>query len=88
MKYRSKSKIVEAMQLNENTLKEITDWIGDSYLGYNVECTPNEVNIELRIRTLEGVFIAKNSNYIVKGIKNEFYPVREDIFLESYEAVE
>jgi len=88
MKYRSKPKIIEAMQLNENTLNKITNWLGYSFLSSSAECTSGDFNITLRMRTLEGVSVATYGNYIVKGIKNEFYPVREDIFLESYEAVE
>lgn len=42
----------------------------------------------LIIKTLEGDMICNIGDYIIKGIKGEFYPCREDIFLESYEAVE
>lgn len=40
---------------------------------------------ELYIKTLEGEMIAKKNDYIIKGIKGEFYPCKPDIFEASYE---
>lgn len=42
---------------------------------------------ELVIHTLEGDMIAVPGSYIVCGPKGEFYPVRGDIFEETYEEV-
>lgn len=39
------------------------------------------------IETLEGEHIASKGDYIIKGIKNEFYPCKPDIFSETYEEV-
>ena len=39
------------------------------------------------IYTLEGNMKANFGDYIIKGIKNEFYPCREDICLASYSLV-
>lgn len=36
------------------------------------------------IRTLEGEMTAQVGDYIIKGIKGEFYPCKPDIFLSSY----
>lgn len=27
-------------------------------------------------------------DYVIRGVKGEFYPCREDIFLETYEQIE
>lgn len=40
-----------------------------------------------RIETLEGVMLAKNGDYLIKGVKGEIYPCRKDVFEESYEVV-
>lgn len=40
--------------------------------------------ITVIIYTLEGNMTAHMGDYIVKGIKGEFYPCRKDIFEESY----
>lgn len=40
-----------------------------------------------RIETLEGVMLAKNGDYLIKGVKGEIYPCKKDVFEESYEVV-
>jgi hypothetical protein len=42
---------------------------------------------QLQIPTLEGPMRVNQSDWIIKGIKNEFYPCREDIFNETYEQI-
>ena len=39
------------------------------------------------IITLEGNHLCKKGDFIVKGIKGEFYPCKPDIFSETYEEV-
>lgn len=42
----------------------------------------------LLINTLEGEhLLASVGDFIIRGIKGEFYPYREDIFLMTYEKV-
>ena len=40
------------------------------------------------IETLEGTMTVVNGDYIIKGIKGEFYPCKPDIFEATYEKVE
>jgi hypothetical protein len=40
------------------------------------------------IMTLEGLMTVSIGDYVIKGIKGEFYPCKPDIFEESYEKVE
>ena len=42
----------------------------------------------MSIVTLEGTMIANLGDYIIKGIKNEIYPCKADIFEATYEKVE
>ena len=42
---------------------------------------------ELVIHTLEGDMIAVPGSYIACGPKGEFYPIRGDIFEETYEEL-
>jgi len=37
------------------------------------------------VHTLEGDMVAQKGDYIVKGIRGEFYPVKPDIFEKTYE---
>jgi len=41
----------------------------------------------LVIPTLEGRMIAEPGDWIIKGIKGEFYPCKPDIFEATYEVV-
>lgn len=43
---------------------------------------------KLEIDTLEGTMTASVGDYIIKGVKGEFYPCRKDIFEETYYEVE
>lgn len=43
-------------------------------------------NEELEIETLEGVMKADVGDYIIRGVHGELYPVKPDIFMESYEV--
>jgi hypothetical protein len=40
------------------------------------------------IATLEGVMVAGIGDWIIKGVKGEFYPCKPDIFAATYEPVE
>ena len=37
---------------------------------------------------MEGPLRVSNGDWIIKGVKGEFYPCRPDIFEATYEAVE
>lgn len=40
------------------------------------------------VPTLEGPMRVTPGDWIITGVKGEFYPVKPDIFAETYEAVE
>ena len=44
--------------------------------------------LSIVIRTLEGDHLVKVGDWIIKGVKNELYPCKPDIFKMTYEAVE
>lgn len=77
-KYRKKPIIIEAEQFTEEKYLE-------NPLLFPAVYTKN---FTYYIETLEGDLQVLEGDYIVKGIKGEFYPVKEQIFLESYEKVE
>ena len=47
-----------------------------------------EGNQCIKIPTLEGEMIASIRDYIIRGIKGEYYPCKPDIFEATYEKVE
>jgi hypothetical protein len=83
-KYRKKPVEIEAVRFrNDNkTITEICKWLKD-----DVEMTFIDENAVLHIKTLEGKMEAKPGDYIIKGIKGEFYPCKPDIFEATYEEV-
>lgn len=87
MKYKKKPVVIEAIQWNGGNLEEIKVFINDkSFNKLN-----NIVNIDefgLRIKTLEGIMKASINDFIIKGIKNEFYPCKPDIFELTYDNID
>jgi hypothetical protein len=82
---------IEAMQFTggaENATP-IIDWI----LEHDGTASWHEANEEtgqeegLFIQTLEGVMHASVGDWIIKGIENEFYPCKPQIFTDSYLSV-
>ena len=47
-----------------------------------------EIHIHGWIDTLEGGHIVCPGDWIIKGIKGEFYPCKDDIFQKTYEKVD
>lgn len=82
-RYRKKPVVVEATQLTLETANEVYDWIIDS--GGKV--TGASADPSLTIFTLEGEMKAKEYDYIIKGVKGEFYPCKPDVFEQTYDSV-
>lgn len=79
-RYRKKPVVIEAVQfLGDENLQEILEWMGDNDVI--------AMGDYMRILTLEGEMTANRSDWIIKGIKNEFYPCKPDIFEATYEPV-
>lgn len=85
--YRKKPVEVEAVQLTEDADWEIiTKWCG-GYLINVEQGFSGEYETELRVSTLEGVMRARLGDWIIRGVRGEFYPCKPDIFKLTYEPV-
>lgn len=87
MKFRKKPIVIEAVQwfhnpinASENNFPAIRNFCGN-------KCDLDPFD-GLFIHTLEGNIKATNGDWIIKGIKGEFYPCKPDIFKATYEEVE
>ena len=91
MKYRKKPLVIEALQLRWDTWSAMCDFadVGNLADGKPQGFSPDgdSTLIGLRIPTLEGVMIAVENDWIIKGIKGELYPCKPDIFTATYEEV-
>jgi len=87
-KYRKKPVVIEAVQWTGNNLREVIDFTGlhPSANKWTWEEYAAVVEAEgLKIFTLEGRMDASVGDYIIKGVKGEFYPCKPDIFAATYE---
>ena len=92
MKYRKKPVVIEAVQWTGINLEEIKAFVGKD-LQYDIIDTAWEVgkgapHILMKIHTLEGDHECTKGDFIIKGVKGEFYPCKPDIFEKTYEAEE
>ena len=84
MKYRKKPVIIEAIQWTGDNYNEMDGFITVDH-GYQADFGGN---LGVAIPTLEGVMIAQEGDYIIKGVNGEFYPCKPDIFVKTYDSVE
>ena len=89
MKYRKKPIIIEAIQYTGNNGQQIRDWSnGACYDSPVLELRAgNPTGEYIQIDTLEGVMTAIVGDWIIRGIKGEFYPCKPDIFSATYEEI-
>lgn len=78
MKFRKKPVVIEARRYIRNGLEaeQVAEWCGGS-----------QDDNGLVIKTLEGEMRADYGDWIIKGVKGEFYPCKPDIFEETYETI-
>ncbi len=79
-RFRKKPVIIEAMQFNGANAQDIFNW------GQG-EITVQHRWLGIAIETLEGSMVAVSGDWIIKGVKGEFYPCKPDIFEATYEPV-
>lgn len=82
--YKKKPVVIEAKVFTDETATAVADWVGSNA---TLERMPDH-SWQLVIHTLEGDMVANEGDYIIKGVKGEFYPCKEEIFLETYEPAE
>lgn len=84
-KFRKKPVVVEAVQWTGDNIYDIHQFMYPVNPHYMKEFS-NRDDI-IGIQTLEGMHIANKGDWIIKGIKDEFYPCKPDIFEMTYESV-
>jgi len=77
-RYRKRPVVVEAVQFTGGNFKEIEGFVGAAAEFFTKE---------LVIDTREGPLHASPGDFIIKGVKGEFYPCKPDIFEATYEEV-
>ena len=89
IKFRKKPVIIEALQWTGDNWAELCNFARDSG-GASVVGDPDSEGA-VHVRTLEDgadsqvEHIASKGDWIVKGVRGEFYAVKPDIFEDTYE---
>jgi hypothetical protein len=86
MKFRKKPVVIEAQQW-DGSLSEMRRITDECRIGLTALNAEGGKVTEWRIPTLEGSHIVSPMDWIIKGVKGEFYPCKPDIFELTYEAV-
>jgi hypothetical protein len=86
-KFRKKPVVIEAMRFDGSNANDISAFMGKEIrlLG---DDNPDAQERRLLIDTLEGQMIASYHDWIIKGVKGEFYPCKPDIFEATYEPIQ
>lgn len=79
--YRKKPVVIEARQYNGKNGTELLGWTR------GVELEEDFTGDYIEIKTLEWTMRADKNDWIIKGVKGEFYPCKPDIFTATYDAV-
>ena len=85
--YRKKPVVIEAVVFTRNNFYEILSFTNGTAHSLKIERTPNG-KCTCVIPTLEGEHIANEGDYIIRGVKGEFYPCKPDIFNMTYEPID
>ncbi len=78
--YRKKPVVIEAFHYTGIRTDELDAFLAEATWEFD----PGE---GVKIATLEGVMLAQPFDWIIRGVKGEFYPCKPDIFEATYEPV-
>jgi hypothetical protein len=77
MRYRKRPLVIDAVQ-----------WIGEVAPIHDLGAGYTLIDGALYIDTIEGRMCCSRGDWVIKGIKGEFHPCRDDIFRSTYELCE
>ena len=95
-RYRKKPVVIDAIQWDGTNIDEAVRFIADGHETF--DHLPDSIHVgggvghtpalgTLDIPTLEGTMTASPGDWIIRGVKGEFYPCKPDIFAATYELV-
>ena len=86
-KYIKKPVVIKAVRFVRDNFEEIKSFTNNTAFDFYIERSMNG-KAYCTIPTLEGQHKATEGDYIIKGVKGEFYPCKPDIFEMTYELFE
>lgn len=93
--FRKRPVVIEAIQFtgSAESATPIIDWVlaGGGTASFHEHLMDGDLVAHpdpfLRIDTPEGRMVASLGDWVIRGVKGEFYPCKPDIFEATYEAV-
>ena len=90
--FRKRPVVIDAMQFDGLNTEMLLDWIEPHFAdspaqdvgGTVIDPATSELAY-FTIETLEGTMRADPGDWIIRDVQGEFYPVKPDIFAETYE---
>lgn len=86
--FRKRPVEIEARQLERSNAPELAAWSGGLWRSLYGRGDRGEDLSHVVIPTLEGDHRADLGDFIIRGVKGEFYPCKPEIFAMTYEAME
>ena len=85
MRYKTKPFVIEAIQWTEQNKSEVLEFIGKTSYSYTVD----GIDAVFQIWDyLQETYVKVNrDDYIIKGMKGEFYPCDPEVFKAKYEKI-
>lgn len=89
MRYRKKPVVIEAMQLTDTNAGAVLAWLKSFGTEAVMRGGPKggSKGATITIKTLEGNHLMSVWDFAIRGVQDEAYPCKPDIFEATYEAV-
>ena len=84
MRFRKKPVVIEAVRWDGSNTAEVADFMETS----PAFSSDDKGSAWVDIHTPEGTMRADKGDWIIRGVKGEFYPCKPDIFAATYEPAE
>ena len=87
-RYRKRPVVIEAAQFFTDQPLPFQD---QGIVHFGCECGPTGACSRCGrfwVQTLEGPLIVSDGDWIIRGIKGEYYPCKPDIFVATYELID
>lgn len=90
MRFRKKPVVIEALQVGivlvaaETEFDTLPQWIRDAYSRGDIVFGQTTI----KVLTPEGRMVGNSTDWLIRGVKGEIYPCRNDIFEETYERAD
>lgn len=89
--YRKKPAVIQAVRITGDNIEAVADWCAENNQEVFAQLFHHPKHSSetrhITIYTLEGEMRAEPGDWIIRDVKNEFYPCKNDIFEMTYEEL-